>query len=337
MLNFAARGEIQNVAYHIERYMAGTPNKRIMLRAFRIENTTISEPHSSILSFLGQVLTDDSKAGDRTLQLNEQDEDCDLLSNFDWRNNNSILFGMMMRIIPADNGGLIASDLFERNKIAITDVAVGDSDQKQYKDHFYFALNNEFLVTNLSGSINIARLQTYLNWLLVPVRGERLFQFTELTKVPEGVEFAKIKQIEIHGGGSVLPAQVTSQESTTLTRSISNLSREVLSQIVNDTDSLEDIQNSQVIEAKLLLRIKRKPKGMAQEEYQRVMGAIATNITNDDGIVVKTKDGNKYTGEAIKVKKEVEVERTSGNRIVEEQLKQKMEEFLTELRTQSNG
>ena len=110
----------------------------------------------------------------------------------------------------------------------------------------------------------------------------------------------------------------------------------MLSQIVNDTDSLEDIQNSQVIEAKLLLRIKRKPKEMAQEEYQRVMGAIATNIGNDDGIVVRTKDGNRYTGEDIKVKKKIKVERTTGNRIVEEQLKQEMEAFLTELRDQTN-
>lgn len=314
--------------------MARTSNKKIMLRAFKIENSAFSVSHSGILSCLEQILTSTSRAGDRRLQLNEQDEDCDLLSNFEWRHNNSNLFGMMMRIIPAENGGLIASDLFEHNTIAITDVDAGSSGQTQYKDHFYFALNNEYLVTNLAGNVNITRLQTYLNWLLVAVRGERLFQFTELTKVPEGVELASINQIEIRGGGSILNAPVTSQESTTLTRSISNLSAAVLSQIVNDTDSLEDIQNSQVIEAKLLLRIKRKPKEMAQEEYQRVMGAIVTNISNDEGIVVRTKDGNKYTGEAIKVKKEVEVERTSGNRIVEEQLKQKMEEFLIELRTQ---
>ena len=107
--------------------------------------------------------------------------------------------------------------------------------------------------------------------------------------------------------------------------------------MIKTTASLDDILNSQVIEAKLLLRVKKRPKEMAQEEYQRVMGAIATNISNDDGIVLKTKDGNKYTGEAIKVKKEVEVERTTGNRIVEEQLKQEMELFLTELRSQENG
>ena len=317
--------------------MARVSNKNIILRAFRIENSAISEPHSNILSCLRQILTPTSRAGDRRLQLNEQDEDCDLLSNFEWRHNDLNLFGMIMRIIPAENGGLIASDLFERNTIAITDVEASGSGQEQYKDHFYFALNNEFLVTNLAGNVNIARLQTYLNWLLVDVRGERIFQFTELTKLPEGVAFSNIERIEFIGGGNVVSTPTTSQEPGSVTTLLHNLSDALLSQIVNDTTSLEEIRNSQVIEAKLYLRVKKKPKEMAQEEYQRVMGAIATNINNDDGIVLKTKDGNKYSGEAIKVKKEVEVERTTGNRIVEEQLKQEMELFLTELRTQSNG
>lgn len=260
-----------------------------------------------------------------------------MLSNFEWRHNNSNLFGMMMRIIPAESGGVIDSDLFERNKIAITDVDAGSPDQKQYKDHFYFALNNEYLVTNLAGNINIMRLQTYLNWLLVNVRGERIFQFTELTKLPDGVAFSNIEQIEFVGGGHVVSAPTTSQEPSTVTTMLHSISDALLSQIVNDTASLEEIRNSQVIEAKLFLRVKKKPKEMAQDEYQRVMGAIATNISNDDGIVLRTKDGNKYTGEAIKVKKEVEIERTTGNRIVEEQLKQEMEVFLSELRSQENG
>lgn len=317
--------------------MARTKNKKIILRAFRIENSSFSESHSGILSCLERLLTSTSTAGTRRLLLNEQDEDCDLLANFEWRHNNSNLFGMMMRIIPAENGGLIASNLFEHNTIAITDVDTGISGQSQYKDHFYFALNNEYLVTNLAGNINITRLQTYLNWLLVDVRGERIFQFTELTKLPDGVSFSNIDRIEFVGGGNVVSAPTTSQEPIAVTRLLHNLSDAVLSQIVNDTASLDEIRNSQVIEATLYLRVKKKPKDMAQDEYQRVMGAIATNISNDDGIVLKTKDGNKYTGEAIKVKKEVEVERTTSNRIVEEQLKQEMELFLTELRTQSNG
>ena len=52
--------------------------------------------------------------------------------------------------------------------------------------------------------------------------------------------------------------------------------------------------------------------------------------------MIRTKDGNKFTGAAVKVKKPVSVECVEANRIVEEQLKQEMELFLSEVRTQLN-
>lgn len=318
--------------------MARTSTKKIMLRAFRIENPNVSEAHSNILSYLQQVLTDQSTAGNRRLRLNEQDFDEDLLSNFEWRQSCNNLFGMMLRIIPAENGGVIDSELFEQNKITITEVIAGNPAQSQYKDHFYFALNNEHLVTNLPGNINIMRLQTYLNWLLGPVREERHFQFTELTKVPDGVELSKIDRIEFVGAGTTISAQPTNNEDSSFSSRFIDLTGDLLSQVLSDTSSLDSIRNGQLIEAKLFLKIKKKPREMALEEYQRVLGAIVTNTTNDNGIVLVTKDKNRYTGDNIKVKKEVEVERTtSGNRIVEEQLKQEMEIFLNELRAQNNG
>lgn len=73
---------------------------------------------------------------------------------------------------------------------------------------------------------------------------------------------------------------------------------------------------------------------MAEDEFHQVMGAIVTNVTNDEGLILRTKDGNKYTGAEIKVKKPVSVERIEANRIVEEQLKQEMERFLGEIRVE---
>ena len=310
--------------------MTNQPAK-IKLRAFKIENPSLTEAHSGILLLLKEVLTENSIASERRMTLNEDDADEDLLSNFVWHQNDTYLFSMMLRVIPAENGGVISEELFNQHTITIADVITGNPTQSQYKNHFYFALNNNHLVTNLAGNINIDRVQTYLNWLLNPVRGERYFQLTELTKLPDGVPLSQVSQIEFIGGGGVVSASPTSREPTTISTNLFNLTDEVLSHIISDADSLQQIRNSQLIEAKL----KRKPKDLAQEEFQRVMGAIATNITNDSGIILRTKDGNKYTGETVKVKKEVE--RTTGNRIVEEQLKQKMEIFLSELRAQENA
>lgn len=316
--------------------MTRIPPKKLTLRAFKIEKPSLTEPHSGILGLLQQVLTPESIVAQRRMPLNAEDPDRDLLANFTWSTNNSYMFGMMLRIIPADNGGVISEELFNQPTITMAQVNAGHPDQSQYKGHFYFALNNNYLVTSLAGNINIDRLQTYINWLLEGVRGERLFQFTELTKLPDGVQLSQIKDIQFVGGGNVVSATPSENEPTTFSAKLGNLTDDLLGQLIGDTSSLAEIQSNQLIEARLFLKLKSKPKEMAQETFQRVMGAIATNITNDSGLVIRTKDGNKFTGAAVKVKKPVSVECVETNRIVEEQLKQEMELFLSEVRTQLN-
>lgn len=317
--------------------MTSIPPKKLTLRAFRIENPSLTEAHSHILGLLQQVLTESSTAAQRRMTLNAEDPDRDLLANFSWAQNNAFMFGMMLRVIPADNGGVLDEQLFDQPTITMAQVNEGNPNQSQYKDHFYFALNNSYLVTSLAGNLNIDRLQTYINWLLQGVRGERLFQFTELTKLPNGVAVGDIKDIQFVGGGNVVSAMPTESEQTTIATRLRDVTNGVLEQLLgDDTENLERIRANQLIEAKLVLKIKGKKKDLADEEYQRVMGAIATNLTNDSGIVVHTKTGNKYTGEAIKVKKSVSVQCVVANRIVEEQLKQEMEQFLIEVRDQQN-
>lgn len=309
-----------------------TNNAKIKLRAFRIENPTLTEPHSGIITLLQQVLTNNSTAQQRRMKLNEDDADEDLLSYFAWQQNNTYLFGMMLRIIPAANGGVIDSGLFAQHTITIAEVNAGNPNQSQYKDHFYFAINNNYLVTNLSGSYSIDRLQTYINWLLNSIRGSRLFEFTPVTKIPEGIKLSEIKGIEFTGGGQVstLNAGVAQTENSTATK-MQELTTSLLDRLFSDTTGINEIERDQIIAAKLLLTVKRKPQDMANEDYQRVMGAVTRQITNDSGIAIIAKNGNKYTGESVKVVRDIIVEKTTGNRLVEEQLKQKMESFLNDL------
>ena len=143
-------GYLKNLRYLCRAilYIMAPNNAKIKLRAFRIENPTLTEPHSGILALLQQVLTDSSTAQQRRMKLNEDDSDEDLLSYFAWQQNSSYLFGMMLRIIPAANGGVINSELFAQQTITIAEVNAGNPDQSQYKDHYYFAINNNYLVTH---------------------------------------------------------------------------------------------------------------------------------------------------------------------------------------------
>lgn len=305
---------------------------KIKLRAFRILNPALTEPHSDIIPLLQKVLTQESTAQQRRMRLNENDADEDLLSNFAWQQNYSYLFGMMLRIIPADNGGVIDSGLFAQHTITMAEVNAGDSNQSQYKDHFYFAINKEYLVTNLPGSYSIDRLQTYINWLLNPVRGARLFEITPVTKIPDGMKLSEIRGIEFIGssGAPSVTAGVVNPANSTTTK-MQELKTSLLDLLFADTSSISDIERDQIISAKLLLTVKRKPHDMANEDYHRVMGAVTRQITNDSGIAIISRNGNKFTGEYIKVVQDITVEKTTGNRLVEEQLKQKMEMFLNEL------
>lgn len=317
--------------------MATIPPKKFTLRAFRIANPNLTESNSGILRLLEQVLTPVSTAAQRRMPLNVDDPDRELLANYIWSANNSFLFGTILRIIPADNGGVISEELFNQPTITMAQITAGSTDQSQYKDHFYFALNNDYLVTTLPGTTNIKRLQTYLNWLLEHERGERLFEFTELTKLPDGVRLSQIKEIQFIGGGTTINARPTGSELRSLSVRLNDITDDILNSVIGDTESLDAIRNNQLIEARLLLKVKSKPRDMERDEFQRIMGAVATNITSESGLILRTKDGNKYTGEEIKVKKTVSIECLEANRIVEEQLKQEMERFLSEIRNQQNG
>lgn len=310
--------------------MASVPSKKFTLRAFKIANPSVTSPDSGILGLLEQKLTPELTSGERRMPLNVDEPDRELLASYSWSGSRSFLFGMMLRVIPADNGGTISEELFNQPMITMAQVASSSSSESQYKDHFYFAVDNNYLVTTLSGNINISRLQTYLNWLLESVRGSRLFEFTEMTKVPDGVPLSQLKEIQFVGGGSVTTTRPTEGEQN-FSLSLKNFSSNLLRYVGCDTRSLDTILENRLIEARLLLKVKGKPKDMAEDEFHRVMGAMVTNITNDDGLILRTKDGNKYTGAAIKVKKLVTVECIEANRIVEEQLKQEMERFLGEI------
>lgn len=307
---------------------------KMKLRAFRIENPTLTQENSGILALLQKVLTVSSTAQDRRMRLNEEDADEDLLSNFVWQQNNNYLFGMMMRIIPASNGGVLDDNLFSQTKITISEVIAGNNNQSQYKDHYYFAINNNHIVTNLSGAYSIDRFQTYINWLLERERGSKLFEFTPVTKLPEEIKLSEIKGIEFSNGNtSSFSTGIATTENNTIS-TLRELSSQLWHQIFSDTVEYSEIERDQIVSAKLLLTVRKKPRDMTQEEYQKVMGAVTRQITNDSGISVITKNGNKYTGEAVKVIRDVSVEKTSSNRIVEEHLKQQMESFLSELNTQ---
>lgn len=211
-----------------------TSTKNITLRAFKIENDNLTTPHSGILSLLETTLANKVMTVDRLMLLNTEEPDRDLLANFTWATNNTYMFGMMLRIIPADRGGVIDDVLFsEKKTITITDINTGNSNQSQYKSHYYFAIDNNHVITSLPGNQNIYRLQTYINWLLQNVRGNKMFHLTELTKLPEGLSLKQIKSIQFTGDNRLSVTPTDSSESTSISTKIMNITNDLLRHIMD--------------------------------------------------------------------------------------------------------
>ena len=118
--------------------MAQVRPKNFVLRVFKIANPYITESTSGILGLLGRTLTTGSLASQRKMQLNPDEPDNDLLASYSWGPSNSYLFGMMMRIMPADNGGIIEDTTLQRNQVTMDMLTAGSPGRSQYKHHFLF-------------------------------------------------------------------------------------------------------------------------------------------------------------------------------------------------------
>lgn len=309
--------------------MAG--RKKIKLRSFGLSNTNLIQNGTGIIACLNSVLPENSTANSRRMMLNAQDGDEDLLSFYSFLRDR-YLFGMMLRIIPVENGGFISDDLFSNNTISIADLEQGADNGFQYKDHYYFMLSDRFVVTNLSGSYSIDRFQTYINWLTENHRNS-IFDMNPVTKLPDGVRVSDIKSIEFAG---VRAVNVEPNSEPAVVTKMREITSDVLSMLFGDTEELDNIRGEDLVSAKLLLKIRKRPADMAEEDYTRAMSAMTRQITNDSGIAIKTRQGGTYTGEAVKDVKEVDVELTENDRLNEQQLKQLMEQYLQDLESRDN-
>lgn len=309
--------------------MAG--RKKIKLRSFGLSNTNLIQNGTGIIACLNSVLPENSTANSHRMMLNAQDGDEDLLSFYSFLRDR-YLFGMMLRIIPVENGGFISDDLFSNNTISIADLEQGADNGFQYKDHYYFMLSDRFVVTNLSGSYSIDRFQTYINWLTENHRNS-IFDMNPVTKLPDGVRVSDIKSIEFAG---VRAVNVEPNSEPAVVTKMREVTSDVLSMLFEDTEELDNIRGEELVSAKLLLKIRKRPADMAEEDYTRAMSAMTRQITNDSGIAIKTRQGGTYTGEAVKDVKEVDVELTENDRLNEQQLKQLMEQYLQDLESRDN-
>lgn len=229
----------------------------VKLRAFEIVNTNINSSSSDVGDKLRIYLDNSKDANERRMLLNSEDpqKEEDLISNFTSNSENNITFCTMLRVALGNNVQHIDMNLFNEKLFTIDQLnKVTLNSEAIYKNHYYFSMNNNFLVTNLQGNITITRLQTYLNWLL-----NGLYEINPLVSKELLPSLSEIKDVTIRDS-NIYPQSTSNEEKTSKSFfDLGKVALEFIKSALVDSQKLSDIELEQMISAKLVIEFK-KPK-----------------------------------------------------------------------------
>lgn len=307
----------------------------IKLRAFVIENSDIGKPCSDLLEKLQAKLKSSTSAEDRRMQLNVDDpqKEEDLLSYFSEVSDSAVYqFSTMLRIAPGNEVQHISNGLFGKNRFTLADLDGSVVDAAAiYKSHYYFAVSNNHIVTDLSGNTTILRLQTYLNWLL-----DSLYEITPVVDVANIPSLAEVRNVVIQDPISQ-PENGSVDEKRKSVFDLGVMALNAVKEMLVDTTNLKDEELAQVISAKLVVEFSR-PKKNSSAELQKIYGALLKPMADVDHVSIRTRQNKTLAkGRDILRVKPVKIDETDSGRINEHTIQQEMYKFLLELENEKKN
>ena len=198
----------------------------------------------------------------------------------------------------------------------------------------------------------IKQLQTYLAWLLEdetleltpmiePPKECKLSDLTSATfKDPDfdlndNPDEATKSESESSDDDEQIPHPATPSQEVTETKT-SWLNRKViqkiLPQIMQESLNLKEIDDlAKIVSAQLVVKFS-KPRKMAQEDYEKILGATLKPVSDIENVQFKTKDKKRMIkGKDLLKSKIVKIAKTESGYLVEEELKQSMAHYLREI------
>ena len=305
--------------------------KKIILRAFKVENNDPNYEKSPILNLLGTKLENSQMAEERRILLNQDDpnEESDLIADFDVSRKDVFIFGTMIRIMASKGTPNLPDDLFNQKKIPFNNLSKLELKEKFiYKSHFYFATDGNFLIVNLPSNRTITAFQAYINEYLKAERKKHLFEFTPLIVATPDTKVSNIKTIKFRDSEVRLPAKdKTSVSQSSFRAKVKNFKEELLRELLGDAPDFDKILEEDLVSAELLIKFASKKT----DDPQKNLGAILKPIADTDNIEIKTNSGGTIKGSTLQKTKEVAINTTESDMISEAELFQAMETFLNEL------
>ena len=304
----------------------GNKHKSIKLRAFNIENNTLSQASSSLAKHLASKLPG-TTGETRRMLLNPDDinQEEDFIGN--WLvNKDGLVSGIMIRITHKVNIPNITNEILQLEQINLSQLdSLTTESNIIYKEHFYFLLDNNYIIANLHNNSQIKKLQIYLNWFLEDKREDDLYEITPVIVSQSEIKLSEISKIKVKD--KVLSK--VGNEPQTINKKIS-LALDTLKSMSIDTIDLDQLARNNIVSAEILIKFK-KPKTMTESDYGQLLGHFLQSFCDDEDIEFETKKKEKIKGSNILKTKTVSIELTESSKINEPQLFQEMEKFIYEL------
>lgn len=313
--------------------------QKVTLRAFKFENVDIKKFKNDVFENISKILNEGCSVSTRKMFLNQDDpkKENDSLSYYEFVNNNNHLVATILRSSEENTLPTIESSLFDEPLFNILDLKKTSIDTGIiYKDHFYIALSENYLVTNLKSSLSPKRIQTYINYLT----NTSCCSLTPVLEKRKNISFAEIKTITLNDGSlnisepRVKNKNIKNEESK---KSLFLKPYEIIKFLKerlsynNEVKMLSDKDIAEMVSVQLVLEF-HKPKDISMEEYMERMAELTLKYIDDPSdVIVKGEKNKKLNGKELLKTKIVEIEKTDEGDIIEQDLYQEMTKFLIEL------
>lgn len=306
-------------------------SKAVTLYAYTIENSDASRAYSDFTEKFRAKLETSKTIRQRILEINNQTHETDVLSQVVLQNNGYI-YGSLMRIILSKEMPSLPSDYLDKNELSFSELdGVGDdNDKMSCKDLYYFALDNRHLITTMPTS-RIARFRTFVNHFLEVELTAKSYSFSIMITQPENIKLQELTKIEFAGGGRFLQ---NNDEIANINTSVLEVAVDVLKRLIIDED-IKPLLDKNILTANLVVKFNdRYRKKINDDDVKKAMSAVVTNLADYGNVKFSTKDNrNIKAGETV-LCKHINVDTTENNLLNEEDLRQQMLYFLSEIKEQ---
>lgn len=300
--------------------------KKVTLRVFKISQSGLFGDNENKLGRqLINKLKQSQSVNDRRITLNSAStQKEDLIAAFKISPTiQNCVYCLMLRVSIGNNVKPLTKSLFDKKEFGVSELIDTKSNgaEATYEDHFYFAVNDDYLITNLPGNKTINNLQTYFysylaaSYELTPVIDENL-----VTKLGD---VSKIVFKDEH---------MVSGDNDESVSSVAKIAKNLIKNLLVDTTSLQETELDQMITATLNIKVS-KPKASAQN----TLGAVLKPIADLDNVEIVTKSNKKIVkGSEVLLTKTVNIELIDGKVLINEpQLYQEMDRVFKDLNYES--